>query len=44
MILAASRLPVPGSAIVDTLVGPLAWYIRRAVRLRNPPATLSRMR
>jgi pimeloyl-ACP methyl ester carboxylesterase len=40
MILAASCLPVQGSAIVDTLVGPLAWYVRRAVRLRKPPATL----
>jgi pimeloyl-ACP methyl ester carboxylesterase len=40
MILAASCLPVQGSAIVDTLVGPLAWYVRRAVRLRKPPATM----
>lgn len=39
MILAASCLPVQGSAIVDTLVGPLAWYVRRAVRLRTPPST-----
>ena len=40
MILAASCLPVQGSAIVDTLVGPLAWYVRRAVRLRKPPSTM----
>lgn len=39
MILAASCLPVQGSAIVDTLVGPLAWYVRRAVQLRTPPST-----
>ena len=39
MILAAACLPVQGSAIVDTLAGPLAWYVRRAVRLRRPPAT-----
>jgi pimeloyl-ACP methyl ester carboxylesterase len=39
MILAACCLPVQGTAIVDTLVGPLAWYVRRAVRLRKPPAT-----
>jgi pimeloyl-ACP methyl ester carboxylesterase len=39
MILAASCLPVQGQAIVDTLAGPLAWYVRRAVRLRKPPAT-----
>jgi pimeloyl-ACP methyl ester carboxylesterase len=38
MILAASCLPVQGKAIVDTLVGPLAWYVRRAVRRRQPPA------
>jgi pimeloyl-ACP methyl ester carboxylesterase len=40
MILAAACLPVQGTAIVDTLVGPLAWYVRRAVRLRKPPATM----
>ena len=39
MILAASCLPVQGTAIVDALAGPLAWYVRRAVRLRKPPAT-----
>jgi pimeloyl-ACP methyl ester carboxylesterase len=39
MILAASCLPVQGSAIVDTLAGPLAWYVRRAARLRRPPST-----
>jgi pimeloyl-ACP methyl ester carboxylesterase len=39
MVLAASCLPQQGQAIVDTLVGPLAWYVRRAVRLRTPPAT-----
>ncbi|MGH3576938.1 MAG: alpha/beta fold hydrolase [Mycobacterium sp.] len=39
MILAASCLPVQGTAIVDTLAGPLAWYVRRAVRHRTPPAT-----
>lgn len=38
MILAASCLPRQGEAIVDTLVGPLAWYVRRAVRLRTPPS------
>ena len=40
MILAAACLPVQGSAIVDTLIGPLAWYVRRAVRLRRPPSTM----
>ncbi len=40
MILAAACLPVQGRAIVDTLVGPLAWYVRRAVRLRRPPAMM----
>lgn len=39
MILAASCLPVQGTAIVDALAGPLAWYVRRAVRLAKPPAT-----
>jgi pimeloyl-ACP methyl ester carboxylesterase len=43
MVLAASCLPVQGRAIVDTLVGPLAWYVRRAVRLRKPPATMPNM-
>ncbi|MBV9721977.1 MAG: alpha/beta fold hydrolase [Mycobacterium sp.] len=38
MILAASCLPEQGKAIVDTLVGPLAWYVRRAVKLKKPPA------
>ncbi len=38
MILAAACLPAQGRAIVDTLVGPLAWYVRRAVRLRRPPS------
>ncbi len=40
MVLAASCLPLQGTAIVDTLVGPLAWYVRRAVQLRKPPATM----
>jgi pimeloyl-ACP methyl ester carboxylesterase len=40
MILAAACLPVQGEAIVDTLVGPLSWYVRRAVRLRRPPSTM----
>jgi pimeloyl-ACP methyl ester carboxylesterase len=43
MILAAACLPVQGEAIVDTLVGPLTWYVRRAVRLRKPPATTPNM-
>ena len=43
MILAASCLPVQGSAIVDTLVGPLAWYVRRAVRQRKAPSTMPNM-
>jgi pimeloyl-ACP methyl ester carboxylesterase len=38
MILAAASVPVQGTAIVDMLVGPLAWYVRRAVRLRRPPS------
>ncbi|MBV8860672.1 MAG: alpha/beta fold hydrolase, partial [Mycobacterium sp.] len=38
MILAASCLPEQGKAIVDTLVGPLAWYVRRAVKLKKQPA------
>jgi pimeloyl-ACP methyl ester carboxylesterase len=40
MVMAACCLPVQGRAIVDTLVGPLAWYVRRAVRLRRPPGTM----
>ena len=40
MILAASCLPTQGQAIVDALVGPLAWYVRRAARLRTPPTTM----
>jgi hypothetical protein len=43
MVLAACCLPVQGRAIVDTLVGPLAWYVRRAVRLRRPPGTTPNM-
>jgi len=43
MVLAAACLPVQGKAIVDTLVGPLAWYVRRAVRLRRPPGTMPNM-
>ena len=43
MILAAACLPTQGSAVVDTLVGPLAWYVRRAVRLRKPPSTTPKM-
>jgi pimeloyl-ACP methyl ester carboxylesterase len=43
MVLAASCLPVQGKAIVDTLVGPLAWYVRRAVERRRPPATMPNM-
>ncbi|MCV7329123.1 alpha/beta fold hydrolase [Mycobacterium cookii] len=39
MILAASCLPVQGEAIVDTLVGPLAWYVRRTVRRKKLPVT-----
>ena len=43
MILAASCLPEQGEAIVDRLVGPLAWYVRRTVRLRKSPATTPNM-
>jgi pimeloyl-ACP methyl ester carboxylesterase len=43
MVLAASCLPVDGAAVVDTLVGPLAWYVRRAVRLRKPPSMTPKM-
>ncbi len=39
MILAASCLPTQGEAVVDALIGPLAWYVRRAVRLNKPPKT-----
>jgi pimeloyl-ACP methyl ester carboxylesterase len=39
MILAASCLPAQGEAVVDALTGPLAWYVRRAVRLKKPPKT-----
>ncbi|WP_313825886.1 alpha/beta fold hydrolase [Candidatus Mycobacterium wuenschmannii] len=38
MVLAAACVPAQGTAIVDTLVGPLAWYVRRAVRLRKSPS------
>jgi pimeloyl-ACP methyl ester carboxylesterase len=40
MVLAAACLPVQGRAIVDTLVGPLAFYVRRAVRMRRQPTTM----
>ena len=43
MILVAACLPEQGKAIVDTLVGPLAWYVRRAVLLEKPPATMPNM-
>jgi pimeloyl-ACP methyl ester carboxylesterase len=39
MILAASCLPAQGEAMVDALIGPLAWYVRRAVGLKKPPKT-----
>jgi pimeloyl-ACP methyl ester carboxylesterase len=39
MIFAACSVPEQGKAIVDTLSGPLAWYVRQAVRLGKPPAT-----
>jgi pimeloyl-ACP methyl ester carboxylesterase len=43
IVLAAASVPVQGTAIVDMLAGPLAWYVRRAVRLRKPPATTPNM-
>ena len=43
MVLAASCIPAQGNAIVDTLIGPLAWYVRRAVRVRKPPSTTPNM-
>ena len=41
MILAAAFVPQQGSAIVDTIRGPLAWYVRRAARVGKPPAVMS---
>jgi pimeloyl-ACP methyl ester carboxylesterase len=43
MILAACCLPAQGRAIVDSLGTPLEWYVRRAVRLRKPPATTPKL-
>lgn len=40
MILATAFVPPQGSAIVDTLTGPLAWYTRRAARVGTPPAVM----
>lgn len=39
MVLAACSVPAQGSSVADTLAGPLAWYVRRAARLRKPPGT-----
>jgi pimeloyl-ACP methyl ester carboxylesterase len=39
MIFAACSVPAHGKAIVDTLGGPLAWYVRWAVRRGRAPAT-----
>jgi pimeloyl-ACP methyl ester carboxylesterase len=36
MILAAAFVPPQGSAIVDTLGGPLAWFTRRGARIGKP--------
>lgn len=36
MILATAFVPPHGSAIVDTLDGPLAWFARRAARIGKP--------
>ena len=43
MILAGCCLPAQGRAIVDSLGAPLAWYVRRAVRLRKPAATTPKL-
>jgi pimeloyl-ACP methyl ester carboxylesterase len=43
MILAACSVPPQGMAIIDVLGGPLAWYVRRAVGLRKPPATTPKL-
>jgi pimeloyl-ACP methyl ester carboxylesterase len=45
MILMAASVPKQGTAIVDTLSGPLAWYVRRSVRRgksMSMPAPLAR--
>jgi pimeloyl-ACP methyl ester carboxylesterase len=36
MILASAFVPPQGSAIVDTLDGPLAWFARRAAQIGRP--------
>ncbi|NDJ87874.1 alpha/beta fold hydrolase [Mycolicibacter kumamotonensis] len=36
MILATAFVPPQGSAIVDTLDGPLAWFARRAAKIGKP--------
>src|SRR5271157_4946709 len=36
MILATAFVPPQGSAIVDTLSGPLAWFARRAAKIGKP--------
>nr|WP_293055450.1 alpha/beta hydrolase [Mycobacterium sp.] len=43
MILAACSVPVQGTAIVDTLSAPLAWYVRRAIRRKASPATTPKL-
>ena len=45
MILVAAFVPPQGSAIVDTLAGPLAWFARRGARIGKPmkvPAAAAR--
>lgn len=45
MVLIAASVPPQGTAIVDTLSGPLAWYVRRSVRRgksMSMPALLAR--
>ena len=45
MILMAASVPAQGTAIVDALSGPLAWYARRSARLgksMSMPAALAR--
>lgn len=43
MVLAACSVPTEGTAIVDALSAPLAWYTRRANRLGRPPATTPKL-
>ena len=43
MILACAFVPPRGTAVLDTLGGPLGWYARRAARGRRVPVEMPRL-